>query len=68
MIVPFFINSHVIHHQALRNMNNYNTLMAILAGINSAPIMRLKNTRDLITVKKIHKQFRSLEKLMGSDK
>ncbi|RUP48548.1 hypothetical protein BC936DRAFT_144412, partial [Jimgerdemannia flammicorona] len=53
---------------ALRNMNNYNTLMAILAGINSAPIMRLKNTRDLISVKKIHKSFKSLERLMGSDK
>ncbi|RUS14312.1 ras guanine nucleotide exchange factor domain-containing protein, partial [Endogone sp. FLAS-F59071] len=53
--VPLFINSHVVHHQALRNMNNYNTLMAILAGINSAPIMRLKNTRDLTIVKKMDK-------------
>ncbi|KAI9265877.1 ras guanine nucleotide exchange factor domain-containing protein [Helicostylum pulchrum] len=52
----------------LRNLNNYNTLMAILAGINSASVLRLKQTRQAILTKKIYKQFQSLEKLMSTDK
>ncbi|KAI8079218.1 ras guanine nucleotide exchange factor domain-containing protein [Thamnidium elegans] len=52
----------------LRNLNNYNSLMAILAGINSASVLRLKQTRQAIFTKKIYKQFQSLEKLMSTDK
>lgn len=52
----------------LRNLNNYNSLMAILAGINSASVLRLKQTRQAILPKKIYKQFQSLEKLMSTDK
>ncbi|CAJ0905638.1 3982_t:CDS:2, partial [Entrophospora sp. SA101] len=32
----------------VRESNNYNTLMAIIAALNSAPISRLRRTRDLI--------------------
>ncbi|CAO3595247.1 unnamed protein product [Absidia cylindrospora] len=53
---------------ALRNQNNYNTLMAILAGINNAAILRLKQTQEIIKKKKIYKRFQSLEKLMSSDR
>lgn len=52
----------------LRDLNNYNSLMAILAGINSASVLRLKQTRHAVITKKIYKQFQSLEKLMSTDK
>ncbi|KAI8339177.1 ras guanine nucleotide exchange factor domain-containing protein [Chlamydoabsidia padenii] len=53
---------------ALRDLNNYNTLMAILAGINNAALIRLKQTQERIKKKNIYKRFRSLEKLMSSDR
>lgn len=53
---------------ALRNHNNYNSLMAILAGINSASILRLKQTRQAVCTKKVFKQFQSLERLMSTDR
>ncbi|KAI8639973.1 ras guanine nucleotide exchange factor domain-containing protein [Parasitella parasitica] len=53
---------------ALRNHNNYNTLMAILAGINSASVLRLKRTRQAVFTKKVFKQFQSLERLMSTDR
>ncbi|RCH84907.1 hypothetical protein CU098_003692, partial [Rhizopus stolonifer] len=52
----------------LRNRNNYNTLMAILAGINSAAVLRLKQTRQVVSTKKVYKQFQSLERLMSTDR
>ncbi|CEG73749.1 hypothetical protein RMATCC62417_09072 [Rhizopus microsporus] len=52
----------------LRNMNNYNSLMAVLAGMNNAAILRLKQTRQIVATKKIYKQFLSLERLMSTDK
>jgi hypothetical protein len=52
----------------LRNNNNYNSLMAILAGINSASVLRLKQTRQSVSTKKIYKKFQSLERLMSSDR
>ena len=52
----------------LRNLNNYNSLMAIMAGINSASVLRLRQTRQAIITKKIYKQFQSLERLMSTDK
>ncbi|CAO3651379.1 unnamed protein product [Cunninghamella echinulata] len=51
---------------ALRNQNNYNTLMAILAGINNTSVLRLRQTQQHIVKKKIYKKFQSLEKLMSS--
>ncbi|KAK4521503.1 uncharacterized protein ATC70_012119 [Mucor velutinosus] len=53
---------------ALRNHNNYNSLMAILAGINSASVLRLKQTRQAVCTKKVFKQFQSLERLMSTDR
>lgn len=52
----------------LRNMYNYSSLMAVLAGINNASVLRLKQTRQVVIGKKIYKQFQSLELLMSSDK
>ncbi|KAL0094516.1 ras guanine nucleotide exchange factor domain-containing protein, partial [Phycomyces blakesleeanus] len=52
----------------LRNHNNYNSLMAILAGINNAAVLRLRLTRESISSKKIFKQYQSLEKLMSTDR
>ncbi|KAL9560606.1 hypothetical protein PS6_000061 [Mucor atramentarius] len=52
----------------LRNHNNYNSLMAILAGINSASVLRLKQTRQAVCTRKVFKQFQSLERLMSTDR
>ncbi|KAI9273633.1 ras guanine nucleotide exchange factor domain-containing protein [Sporodiniella umbellata] len=52
----------------LRNLYNYNSLMAVLAGINNASVLRLKQTRQAVIGKKLYKQFQSLERLMSSDK
>lgn len=42
--------------------------MAVLAGLNSAPVLRLKQAREAIADKKIYKQFQSLDRLMSSDR
>ncbi|CAB4475014.1 ras GEF [Rhizophagus irregularis] len=52
----------------VRELNNYNTLMAIIAAINSAPIARLRRTRELIKGKSTYKKFHNLEVLMSTDK
>jgi hypothetical protein len=52
----------------MRESNNYNTLMAIIAAINSAPIARLRRTRELIKGKSSYKKFHNLEVLMSTDK
>ncbi|ORX99639.1 ras GEF [Basidiobolus meristosporus CBS 931.73] len=50
-----------------RNLNNFNTLTAILAGLNSAPIHRLKRTWELINARSIG-AFDGLKRLMNSTK
>jgi hypothetical protein len=42
--------------------------MAIIAAINSAPIARLRRTRELIKGKSTYKKFHNLEVLMSTDK
>ncbi|KAJ3273454.1 hypothetical protein HK104_004268 [Borealophlyctis nickersoniae] len=54
--------------QILRNSNNYNTLMAILAGINSAPLLRLRQTRKLLYGRQSWRNYEALEKLMSSER
>lgn len=50
----------------LRQLNNYNTLMAVLAGINNASVLRLRETRQLVDPKVI-KDFEGLESLMSTN-
>ena len=51
----------------LRYLNNYNSLGAVIAGINGTAVHRLSQTRDLITPES-QKQFMRLEILMGTQK
>ncbi|KAF2433146.1 ras GEF [Tothia fuscella] len=51
----------------VRKLNNYNSLGAILAGINNTSVHRLQATKDLINPA-ISKDFMKLEILMSSQK
>ena len=51
----------------LRYLNNYNSLGAVICGINSTAVHRLTQTRELIPAP-VQKQFMRLEILMGSQK
>ena len=51
----------------LRHLNNYNSLGAVISGINSIAVHRLVQTRELIPAP-AQKQFMRLEILMGSQK
>lgn len=51
----------------LRYLNNYNSLGAVISGINSTAVHRLAQTRELIPAT-AQKQFMRLEILMGSQK
>lgn len=46
-IMKHFINI----AERCRQLHNYNTLMAILAGLNSSPVHRLKRTTELLSTK-----------------
>ncbi|KAL1953379.1 hypothetical protein VTO42DRAFT_2950 [Malbranchea cinnamomea] len=53
--------------QKLRALNNYNSLGAIIAGLNGTPVYRLTQTRELLP-QSTQKQFMSLVILMGTQK
>ncbi|KAL2195785.1 ras guanine nucleotide exchange factor domain-containing protein [Corynascus similis CBS 632.67] len=53
--------------QKLRQMNNYNGLAAVLAGINGTAIHRLAQTRALVSPE-VQKRFAGLVLLMGTQK
>ncbi len=38
-------------HQELRNLNNFSSMAAIAAGLNSAPVTRLKRTKEMLSQK-----------------
>ncbi|KAI8827072.1 ras guanine nucleotide exchange factor domain-containing protein [Fimicolochytrium jonesii] len=46
-----------------RALNNFNTLMSILAGLNSAPVHRLNRTRELLSAR-IRNMFEALRATM----
>lgn len=37
--------------QELRNLNNFSSMAGVVAGLNSAPITRLKRTKELLSAK-----------------
>lgn len=51
----------------LRHLNNYNSLGAVIAGINGTAVHRLSQTRELVSPE-AQKQFMRLEILMGTQK
>ncbi|KAL3417775.1 RasGEF domain-containing protein [Phlyctema vagabunda] len=51
----------------LRQLNNYNSLAAVLAGINGSAIWRLNQTRTLVPAE-VHKRFYRLVMLMSPQK
>jgi GTPase SAR1 family protein len=51
----------------LRQLNNYNGLAAVLAGINGTAVHRLAQTRALVSPE-VHKRFARLGLLMGTQK
>ena len=59
---------------ALRELENFDSLMGVLAGINRNPIHRLAETQELANLKlegdktKVSKRLRSLNKLMSNQK
>ncbi|KAF2741078.1 ras GEF [Polyplosphaeria fusca] len=53
--------------RALRQVNNYNSLGAVLAGIKGTAVHRLQTTRDLVP-QSTGKDFMRLEILMGTQK
>ncbi|KAL4993826.1 ras guanine nucleotide exchange factor domain-containing protein [Aspergillus recurvatus] len=53
--------------QKLRRLNNYNSLGAVIAGINGTPVHRLNQTRELVPPQ-VQKDFMRLVILMGTQK
>jgi hypothetical protein len=59
---------------SLREQENFDSLMGILAGLNSQPVFRLSETMETVNLKlegdrtKLPKRLRSLNKLMATTK
>ena len=53
--------------QKLRQLNNYNSLAAIIAGTSSTAIHRLVQTKELVSPR-VSKQFMRLQILMGTQR
>ncbi|EZF43007.1 hypothetical protein H103_03485 [Trichophyton rubrum CBS 288.86] len=51
----------------LRQLNNYNALGAVIAGLNGTPVSRLSQTRELVPPT-LQKQFMSVVILMSTEK
>jgi hypothetical protein len=52
--------------QILRKMNNSNTMVAVVAGINASAVHRLKWTKEEV-MKGIWPQFAECERLMSNE-
>jgi hypothetical protein len=52
----------------LREMDAFDPLMGILAGLNAQPVFRLDESLDLLRPKPVFKKFRSLNRLMSTSK
>jgi len=55
-----------VHCQYLRELNNFHGMMAVLSGVNSGPVLRLKFTRAELPKQHVE-AFEALEKTMESD-
>lgn len=53
--------------QHCRSINNFSTMAAIMAGLNSTPIRRLQRTRSLLSAKTMA-AFDDLDKTLDSGK
>jgi len=53
--------------QELRNLNNFSSMASIMAGLNSAPVLRLKRTRELVS-QKTQAMKVELDKTLDSNK
>lgn len=69
-LIEKFIN--IAHH--LREQENFDSLMAILAGLSAQPIFRLTETTEAVNLKLegdrrvVPKRLRNLNKLMSSSR
>lgn len=61
---------YLFFEKELEKLNNFNSLMAVMAGVNSAAILRLKETKQLVASKNkaLVDQFSQLENLMSSER
>ncbi|KAL1918224.1 uncharacterized protein VTP21DRAFT_3490 [Calcarisporiella thermophila] len=54
--------------QSLRELNNFNTLTAVLAALNNGPVGRLTQTFAVVRQRPIYQKYQGLVTLMSSDR